>query len=50
MRAEGLLPDAGRATRGGSLSYSGPNGNPPHVAAGFFSIDLLSRTYARIDY
>src|SRR5437016_1403759 len=32
MRAEGLLPAAGRATKGGSLSYSGSNGNVPHVA------------------
>jgi lipopolysaccharide/colanic/teichoic acid biosynthesis glycosyltransferase len=32
MSAEGHLPDAGRATKGGSLSYSGPNGNAPHVA------------------
>jgi hypothetical protein len=34
MRAEGHLPDAGRATKGGSLSYNGSNGNHPHVAAG----------------
>jgi exopolysaccharide production protein ExoY len=33
MRAEGHLPDAGRATKGGSLSYSGSNGNAPHVAS-----------------
>ena len=33
MRAEGLLPNAGRATKGGSLSYSGSNGNAPHVAS-----------------
>ena len=32
MSAEGLLPAAGRATKGGSLSYSGSNGNVPHVA------------------
>ena len=32
MRAEGHLPDAGRATKGGSLSYNGSNGNVPHVA------------------
>ena len=32
MIAEGHLPDAGRATKGGSLSYSGSNGNAPHVA------------------
>jgi len=33
MRAEGHLPVAGRATKGGSLSYSGSNGNSPHVAS-----------------
>ena len=33
MRTEGLLPNAGRATKGGSLSYSGSNGNVPHVAS-----------------
>jgi lipopolysaccharide/colanic/teichoic acid biosynthesis glycosyltransferase len=33
MRAEGHLADAGRATKGGSLSYSGSNGNAPHVAS-----------------
>ena len=32
MRTEGLLPAAGLATKGGSLSYSGSNGNVPHVA------------------
>jgi len=32
MMAEGLLPAAGHATKGGSLSYSGSNGNVPHVA------------------
>jgi lipopolysaccharide/colanic/teichoic acid biosynthesis glycosyltransferase len=29
---KGLLPAAGLATKGGSLSYSGSNGNVPHVA------------------
>lgn len=33
MRAEGHLRDAGRATKGGSLSYSGSNGNALHVAS-----------------
>jgi lipopolysaccharide/colanic/teichoic acid biosynthesis glycosyltransferase len=33
MRIEGHLPDVGRATKGGSLSYSGSNGNAPHVAS-----------------
>jgi exopolysaccharide production protein ExoY len=33
MRAEGHLRNAGRATKGGSLSYSGSNGNAPHVAS-----------------
>ena len=33
MRAEVHLPDAGRLTKGGSLSYSGSNGNAPHVAS-----------------
>ncbi len=33
MRAEGHLPDAGRATKGGSLSYNSSNGNAPHVAS-----------------
>jgi lipopolysaccharide/colanic/teichoic acid biosynthesis glycosyltransferase len=33
MRAEGHFPDAGRATKGGSLSYNGSNGNAPHVAS-----------------
>jgi len=32
MIAEGHLPDAGRGTKGGSLSYSGSNGNAPHIA------------------
>ena len=32
MIAEGHLPNAGRATKGGSLSYSGSNGNAPQVA------------------
>lgn len=41
MRAEGHIPDAGRATKGGSLSYSGPNGNAPHVAS------ELSATFLR---
>ena len=27
-----IPPDAGRATKGGSLSYSGSNGNAPHIA------------------
>jgi lipopolysaccharide/colanic/teichoic acid biosynthesis glycosyltransferase len=33
MRPEGHLPDVGRATKGGSPSYSGSNGNAPHVAS-----------------
>src|SRR5216110_323260 len=33
MRAEGHLRDAGRATKGGSLSYSGSNENAPYVAS-----------------
>src|SRR6266516_614077 len=33
MRAEGHLPDAGRATKGGSLSYNSSNGNASHVAS-----------------
>src|SRR5438046_6107111 len=33
MRVQGHLPDAGRATKGGSLSYSGSNGNAPHIAS-----------------
>jgi lipopolysaccharide/colanic/teichoic acid biosynthesis glycosyltransferase len=33
MRAEGQLQAAGRATKGGSLSYSGSNGNVPHVVS-----------------
>lgn len=33
MRVEGHLPDAGRTTKGGSLFYSGSNGNAPHVAS-----------------
>jgi lipopolysaccharide/colanic/teichoic acid biosynthesis glycosyltransferase len=33
MRAEGHLRDAGRATKGGSLSYNGSNGNAPHVTS-----------------
>ena len=32
MIAEGHLPDVGRATKGGSLSYSGSNGNAPYIA------------------
>jgi exopolysaccharide production protein ExoY len=42
MIAEGHLPDAGRATKGGSLSYSGSNGNAPHVADEF-SVTSLCR-------
>src|SRR5215469_4634723 len=33
MRTEGLLPNVERATKGGSLSYGGSNGNAPHVAS-----------------
>ncbi|MGH7984402.1 MAG: sugar transferase [Candidatus Udaeobacter sp.] len=33
MIAEGHLPYAGRATKGGSLSCDGSNGNAPHVAS-----------------
>jgi len=33
MRTEGLLPNVGRATKGGSLSYRGSNGNAPYVAS-----------------
>src|SRR5512132_3183800 len=33
MSVEGHLRDAGRATKGGSLSYNGSNGNAPHVAS-----------------
>jgi len=33
MNAEGLLPNAGRATKGGSLPYSGSNGNALYVAS-----------------
>ena len=33
MIAEGLLPNAGRATKGGSLPYSGSNGNALYVAS-----------------
>ncbi len=32
MSKSGHLPNAGRATKGGSISYSGSNGNAPHVA------------------
>ncbi|HMH06972.1 MAG TPA: sugar transferase [Terriglobales bacterium] len=38
--AEGLLPAAGLATKGGSLSYSGSNGNVPHVASEFSATSL----------
>ena len=40
MRIEGHLPNAGRATKGGSLSYSGSNGNVPHVASELFATSL----------
>jgi lipopolysaccharide/colanic/teichoic acid biosynthesis glycosyltransferase len=40
MRVEGHLPDAGRATKGGSMSYSGSNGNVPHVASELSAIFL----------
>src|SRR5207244_1460053 len=40
MRVEGHLPDAGRATKGGSLSYSGSNGNAPHVASELWATSL----------
>src|SRR6059036_2008663 len=40
MRAEGHLRDAGRATKGGSLSYSGSNGNAPHVASELWATSL----------
>jgi lipopolysaccharide/colanic/teichoic acid biosynthesis glycosyltransferase len=33
MRTEGHLPNAGRSTKGGSLSCSDSNGNAPHVAS-----------------
>jgi len=46
MRAEGHLRDAGRATKGGSLSYSGSNGNPPHVAAGLHRL-WTTTTFSR---
>jgi lipopolysaccharide/colanic/teichoic acid biosynthesis glycosyltransferase len=40
MRAEGHLPDAGRATKGGSLSYNGSNGNAPHVTSELWATSL----------
>src|SRR5213594_1073292 len=40
MRAEGHLRDAGRATKGGSLSYSASNGNAPHVASELWATSL----------
>src|SRR6059058_2855665 len=40
MRAEGHLRDAGRATKGGSLSYSGSNGSAPHVASELWATSL----------
>src|SRR5881296_4641359 len=40
MRAEGHLRDAGRATKGGSLAYSGSNGNAPHVASELWAASL----------
>src|SRR5438876_4040515 len=43
MRAEGHLRDAGRATKGGSLSYSGSNGNASHVA-----IELSATSLRRV--
>jgi lipopolysaccharide/colanic/teichoic acid biosynthesis glycosyltransferase len=33
MRVAGHLPDAGRATKGGSMSCNGSNGNVPYVAS-----------------
>ncbi|MFZ0916518.1 MAG: sugar transferase [Candidatus Udaeobacter sp.] len=33
MRVEGHLRNAGRATKGGSLSCNGSNGNAPHIAS-----------------
>jgi lipopolysaccharide/colanic/teichoic acid biosynthesis glycosyltransferase len=40
MRVEGHLPDAGRATKGGSLSYNGSNGNAPHVTSELWATSL----------
>ena len=40
MRIEGHLPDAGRATKGGSLSYNGSNGNAPHVTSELWATSL----------
>src|SRR5947199_9235689 len=40
MRPEGHLRDAGGATKGGSLSYSGSNGNAPHVASELWATSL----------
>ena len=42
MRVEGHLPDAGRATKGGSMSYSGSNGNGPHVASELWVTSLCT--------
>ena len=42
MRAEGLFPNPGRATKGGSLSHSGSNGNAPHVASELSATSLRS--------
>jgi lipopolysaccharide/colanic/teichoic acid biosynthesis glycosyltransferase len=40
MRAEGHFPDAGRATKGGSLSHNGSNGNAPHVTSELWATSL----------
>lgn len=42
MRAEGHLPNAGRTTKGGSLSCSGSNGNAPHIASEFAATSVRS--------
>ena len=42
MRVEGHLPDAGRATKGGSMSYSGSNGNGSHVASELWVTSLCT--------
>jgi exopolysaccharide production protein ExoY len=41
MRALGHLPDTGHATKGGSMSYSGSNGNVLHVASELSATSLF---------
>src|SRR4029077_14048507 len=48
MRREGHIPDAGRATKGGSLSYNGANGNGSNGTACHVASELPATSVPRV--